>query len=106
MDTVMYISGATLIVAVICLIMVNKVLSIVRPAEEGSAPAAAPARAAAPAASAAAPAAPAADNGAVVAAIAAAIVAMGYSAGDVISVRPAKNPRWTTAARLGGVQQF
>ena len=45
MDTVMYISGATLIVAVICLIMVNKVLSIVRPAEEGSAPAAAPAAA-------------------------------------------------------------
>lgn len=49
----------------------------------------------------------AANNGAVVAAIAAAIVAMG--GGEIVSIRPAARPGWTSAARIAGVsgnQQF
>ncbi len=103
MDILVYITGFTAIVAVICLVMLMNLRSSVAPAQGGSAPAkaAAPARAAAPAAPAAAP---AADNGAVVAAIAAAIACM--EGGDVASIRLAQtNNGWTTAARIAGVQQ-
>lgn len=102
MDILVYITGFTAIVAVICLVMLMNLRSAVAPAEGGStsAAAAAPARAAAPAA---APA-PAADNGAVVAAIAAAIACM--EGGEVASIRLAqKNTGWTTAARIAGAQQ-
>ena len=100
MDILVYITGFTAIVAVVCLVMLMNLRSAVAPAEGGStsAAAAAPARAAAPAA------APAADNGAVVAAIAAAIACM--EGGEVASIRLAqKNNGWTTAARIAGAQQ-
>lgn len=106
MDILIYITGFTAVVAVVCLVMLNSIRTAVTPAEGSSAPApaAAPARAAAPAA-AAAPAPAAADNGAVVAAIAAAIASM--EGGEVVSIRLAqKNSGWTTAARIAGVQQF
>lgn len=101
-DTVMYIAVAGLVVAVIALIMIWQVRSSLNQS-------AAPAPAAAPKKAAAAPkaAAPAADNGAVVAAIAAAIVAMG--GGEIVSIRPAARPGWTSASRIAGVagsQQF
>ncbi len=101
-DTVMYIAVAGLVVAVIALIMIWQVRSSLNQS-------AAPAPAAAPKKPAAAPkaAAPAADNGAVVAAIAAAIVAMG--GGEIVSIRPAARPGWTSASRIAGVagsQQF
>lgn len=105
MDILIYITGFTAVVAVVCLVMLNSIRTAVTPAEGSSAPApaAAPARVAAPAAAAPAPA--AADNGAVVAAIAAAIASM--EGGEVVSIRLAqKNSGWTTAARIAGVQQF
>ena len=92
-DTVMYIA-----VAVIALIMICQVRSSLN---QSAAPAAAAKKAAPAAAS------RAADNGAVVAAIAAAIVAMG--GGEIVSIRPAARPGWTTGARIAGVsgnQQF
>ena len=91
-STVMYIAVFAAIVAVIALIMIWQVRSSLN-------------QSAAPAARAAAPA--AANNGAVVAAIAAAIVAMG--GGEIVSIRPAARPGWTSAARIAGVsgnQQF
>ena len=108
-STVMYISVFAAIVAVIALIMIWQVRSSLN---QSAAPAPAPKKAAAPAARAAAPAAraaapAAANNGAVVAAIAAAIVAMG--GGEIVSIRPAARPGWTSAARIAGVsgnQQF
>lgn len=106
MDILVYITGFTAIVAVICLVMLMNLRSAVAPAEGGStsAAAAAPARAAAPAAAPVAAPAPAADNGAVVAAIAAAIACM--EGGEVASIRLAqKNTGWTTAARIAGAQQ-
>jgi|GEM_PF-141221 len=109
-STVMYIAVFAAIVAVIALIMIWQVRSSLN---QSAAPAPAPKKAAAPAARAAAPAAraaapaAAANNGAVVAAIAAAIVAMG--GGEIVSIRPAARPGWTSAARIAGVsgnQQF
>ncbi len=100
-STVMYIAVFAAIVAVIALIMIWQVRSSLN---QSAAPAPAPKKAA-PAARAAAPA--AANNGAVVAAIAAAIVAMG--GGEIVSIRPAARPGWTSAARIAGVsgnQQF
>lgn len=88
-DTVMYIAVAAAVLAVIALIMICQVRSSLN---QSAAPAAALR---------------AADNGAVVAAIAAAIVAMG--GGEIISIRPAARPGWTTGARIAGVsgnQQF
>lgn len=102
-STVMYIAVFAAIVAVIALIMIWQVRSSLN---QSAAPAPAPKKAAAPAARVAAPAA-AANNGAVVAAIAAAIVAMG--GGEIVSIRPAARPGWTSAARIAGVsgnQQF
>lgn len=96
-DTVMYIAVAAAVLAVIALIMICQVRSSLN---QSAAPAAA--KKAAPAA-----ASRAADNGAVVAAIAAAIVAMG--GGEIVSIRPAARPGWTTGARIAGVsgnQQF
>ena len=101
-STVMYIAVFAAIVAVIALIMIWQVRSSLN---QSAAPAPVPKKAAAPAARAAAPA--AANNGAVVAAIAAAIVAMG--GGEIVSIRPAARPGWTSAARIAGVsgnQQF
>lgn len=98
-STVMYIAVFAAIVAVIALIMIWQVRSSLN---QSAAPAPAPKKAAAPAARAAA-----ANNGAVVAAIAAAIVAMG--GGEIVSIRPAARPGWTSAARIAGVsgnQQF
>lgn len=95
-STVMYIAVFAAIVAVIALIMIWQVRSSLN---QSAAPAPAPKKAAAPAA--------AANNGAVVAAIAAAIVAMG--GGEIVSIRPAARPGWTSAARIAGVsgnQQF
>jgi len=92
----MYIAVFAAIVAVIALIMIWQVRSSLN---QSAAPAPAPKKAAAPAA--------AANNGAVVAAIAAAIVAMG--GGEIVSIRPAARPGWTSAARIAGVsgnQQF
>ena len=89
-DTVMYIAVAAAVLAVIALIMICQVRSSLN---QSAAPAAAAWRAA--------------DNGAVVAAIAAAIVAMG--GGEIVSIRPAARPGWTTGARIAGVsgnQQF
>ena len=97
-STVMYIAVFAAIVAVIALIMIWQVRSSLN---QSAAPAPAPKKAAAPAARAAAPA--AANNGA----IAAAIVAMG--GGEIVSIRPAARPGWTSAARIAGVsgnQQF
>lgn len=97
-STVMYIAVFAAIVAVIALIMIWQVRSSLN---QSAAPAPAPKKAAAPAAPAAA------NNGAVVAAIAAAIVAMG--GGEIVSIRPAARPGWTSAARIAGVsgnQQF
>ena len=97
-DTVMYIAVFAAIVAVIALIMIWQVRSSLN---QSAAPAAAAKKAAPAAAS------RAADNGAVVAAIAAAIVAMG--GGEIVSIRPAARPGWTTGARIAGVsgnQQF
>ena len=97
-STVMYIAVFAAIVAVIALIMIWQVRSSLN---QSAAPAPAPKKAAAPAARAAAPA--AANNGAVVAAIA----AMG--GGEIVSIRPAARPGWTSAARIAGVsgnQQF
>lgn len=97
-STVMYIAVFAAIVAVIALIMIWQVRSSLN---QSAAPAPAPKKAAAPAARAAA------NNGAVVAAIAAAIVAMG--GGEIVSIRPAARPGWTSAARIAGVsgnQQF
>lgn len=94
-STVMYIAVFAAIVAVIALIMIWQVRSSLN---QSAAPAPAPKKAAAPAA---------ANNGAVVAAIAAAIVAMG--GGEIVSIRPAARPGWTSAARIAGVsgnQQF
>ena len=96
-STVMYIAVFAAIVAVIALIMIWQVRSSLNQSA-APAPAAAPKKAAAP---------KAADNGAVVAAIAAAIVAMG--GGEIVSIRPAARPGWTSAARIAGVsgnQQF
>ena len=96
-DTVMYIAVFAA-VAVIALIMIWQVRSSLN---QSAAPAAAAKKAAPAAAS------RAADNGAVVAAIAAAIVAMG--GGEIVSIRPAARPGWTTGARIAGVsgnQQF
>ena len=93
-STVMYIAVFAAIVAVIALIMIWQVRSSLN---QSAAPAPAPKKAAAPAARAAAP----------VAAIAAAIVAMG--GGEIVSIRPAARPGWTSAARIAGVsgnQQF
>lgn len=97
-DTVMYIAVAAAVLAVIDLIMICQVRSSLN---QSAAPAAAAKKAAPAAAS------RAADNGAVVAAIAAAIVAMG--GGEIVSIRPAARPGWTTGARIAGVsgnQQF
>ena len=97
-DPVMYIAVATAVLAVIALIMICQVRSSLN---QSAAPAAAAKKAAPAAAS------RAADNGAVVAAIAAAIVAMG--GGEIVSIRPAARPGWTTGARIAGVsgnQQF
>ena len=97
-DTVMYIAVFAAIVAVVALIMIWQVRSSLN---QSAAPAAAAKKAAPAAAS------RAADNGAVVAAIAAAIVAMG--GGEIVSIRPAARPGWTTGARVAGVsgnQQF
>lgn len=91
-STVMYIAVFAAVVAVIALIMIWQVRSSLNQSA-APAPAAAPKKAAAP---------KAADNGAVVAAIAAAIVAMG--GGEIVSIRPAARPGWTTAARIAGVQ--
>lgn len=88
-DTVMYIAVAAAVLAVIALIMICQVRSSLN---QSAAPAAAPR---------------VADNGTVVAAIAAAIVAMG--GGEIVSIRPAARPGWTTGARIAGVsgnQQF
>ena len=93
-STVMYIAVFAAIVAVIALIMIWQVRSSLN---QSAAPAPAPKKAAAPAARAAAPA--AANNGAV--------VAMG--GGEIVSIRPAARPGWTSAARIAGVsgnQQF
>ena len=93
-STVMYIAVFAAIVAVIALIMIWQVRSSLN---QSAAPAPAPKKAAAPAARAAAPA----------AANAAAIVAMG--GGEIVSIRPAARPGWTSAARIAGVsgnQQF
>ena len=105
-DTVMYIAVAAAVLAVIALIMICQVRSSLNPVSythlhQSAAPAAAAKKAAPAAAS------RAADNGAVVAAIAAAIVAMG--GGEIVSIRPAARPGWTTGARIAGVsgnQQF
>ena len=97
-DTVMYIAVSAAVLAVIALIMICQVRSSLN---QSAAPAAAAKKAAPAAAS------RAADNGAVVAAIAAAIVAMG--GGEIVSIRPAARPGWTTGARIAGVsgnQQF
>ena len=97
-DTVMYIAVAAAILAGIGLIMNCQVRSSLN---QSAAPTAAAKKAAPAAAS------RAADNGAVVAAIAAAIVAMG--GGEIVSIRPAARPGWTTGARIAGVsgnQQF
>ena len=97
-DTVMYIAVAPAVLAVIALIMICQVRSSLN---QSAAPAAAAKKAAPAAAS------RAADNGAVVAAIAAAVVAMG--GGEIVSIRPAARPGWTTGARIAGVsgnQQF
>ena len=97
-DTVMYIAVPAAVLAVIALIMICQVRSSLN---QSAAPAAAAKKAAPAAAS------RAADNGAVVAAIAAAIVAMG--GGEIVSIRPAARPGWTTGARIAGVsgnQQF
>ena len=75
-DTVMYIAVAAAVLAVIALIMICQVRSSLN---QSAAP----------------------DNGAVVAAIAAAIVAMG--GGEIVSIRPAARPGWTTGARIAGV---
>lgn len=94
----MYIAVAAAVLAVIALIMICQVRSFLN---QSAAPAAAAKKAAPAAAS------RAADNGAVVAAIAAAIVAMG--GGEIVSIRPAARPGWTTGARIAGVsgnQQF
>ena len=97
-STVMYIAVFAAVVAVIALIMIWQVRSSLN---QSAAPAAAAKKAAPAAAS------RAADNGAVVAAIAAAVVAMG--GGEIVSIRPAARPGWTTGARIAGVsgnQQF
>ena len=90
-DTVMYIAVAAAVLAVIALIMICQVRSSLN---QSAAPAAA-AKKAAPAAALLHP------------AIAAAIVAMG--GGEIVSIRPAARPGWTTGARIAGVsgnQQF
>lgn len=66
-------------------------------AEPVKAAAAAPAPAAAPAA---------ASQDEVVAVITAAIMAMGYSSGQVASIRPVKNTGWTAAARISAVDTY
>ena len=47
---------------------------------------------------------PAADNSAVIAVISAAVTAYGYSAANIIAIRPAGNAVWKNAGRMAGIQ--
>ena len=94
MDTSVYISGLCAIIAIICLVKINKASGTVSDEKPAKAAPAAASKAAAPAA------APAAGKDEVVAAIVAAIACMG--SGEVASISPAKNTGWTTAARIAG----
>jgi glutaconyl-CoA/methylmalonyl-CoA decarboxylase subunit delta len=78
----------------ICLI---HVVDPTKKAEEK--PTAAPTPAAAPVA-----AAPVADNSVVIAVISAAVAAYGYSAANIIAIRPAGNAVWKNAGRMAGIQ--
>ena len=100
-DTVMYIAVAAAVLAVIALIMICQVRSSLN---QSAAPAAAAKKTARAGRCLCLE---AAIVGVVAAAIAAAIVAMG--GGEIISIRPAARPGWTTGARIAGVsgnQQF